>query len=99
MPVSLFVSHLGITDLLNKIKIYTNFIKLFHFEIYIILFLFKSSNNVWEYNSGIIDRRFRLTTHPNPTQIKQQIPLLSFINQIRFRLQTSTIVHTPNSMQ
>ena len=44
MPVSIFVSRLGITDLLNKAKIYTNLIKLFHFEIYIILFLFKSFN-------------------------------------------------------
>jgi len=42
MPISIFVSRLGITDLVNKIKIDTNLIKLFHFEIYIILFLFKS---------------------------------------------------------
>ncbi len=37
MPISIFVSRLGITDLVNKIKIDTNLIKLFHFEIYIIL--------------------------------------------------------------
>jgi len=43
-----------ITDLVNKINIYTNLIKLFHYEINIILFLFKSSihicNNIWEYH-------------------------------------------------
>ena len=54
MPVSIFVSRLGITDLVNKIQIYTNLIKSFHFEIYIIVFLFKSSiqicNNIWEYH-------------------------------------------------
>ena len=43
MPVSIFVSRLGITDLVNKIQIYTNLMKLFHFEIYIILVLFKCS--------------------------------------------------------
>jgi hypothetical protein len=43
MPFSISVSHLDIIDLENKIKIYTNLIKLFHFEIYIILFLFKGS--------------------------------------------------------
>jgi len=43
MYVCIFVSRLGITDLVNKIKINTNLIKLFHFEIYVILFLFKSS--------------------------------------------------------
>ena len=32
----------GITNLVNKIKIYTNLIKLFHFEIYSVLFLFKN---------------------------------------------------------
>jgi hypothetical protein len=40
--------------LVNKIKMYTNLIKLFHFEIYIILFLYKSSiqafNNIWKYH-------------------------------------------------
>ena len=36
-----FLSPLGITDLANKIKIYTNLKKLFNFEIYIILFLLK----------------------------------------------------------
>jgi hypothetical protein len=54
MPVSIFVSCLGITDFVNKIKIYTNLMKLFHSEIYIILFLFKSfiliCNNILEYN-------------------------------------------------
>jgi hypothetical protein len=56
MPISLFVSRLGIIDLklAKKIKIHANLIKLFHFEIYIILFLFKSSislcNNIWEYH-------------------------------------------------
>ncbi len=39
MLFSIFVSHLGITDLVNKIKIYTNLIN--HFLIYIILFPFK----------------------------------------------------------
>jgi hypothetical protein len=39
MPFSIFVSRLGITDLINKIKIYANLIKLFHFEIFIILLL------------------------------------------------------------
>ena len=43
MTVSIFVSRLGITDLVNKIKIYTNLIKWYQFEFYIILFLFKSS--------------------------------------------------------
>jgi len=33
MPVSIFVSRFGITDLVNKIRIYTNLIKLFYFEI------------------------------------------------------------------
>jgi len=47
MPVSIFVSRLGITGLVNKIKIYTNLVKIFNFEIYIILFLF---NNIWEYH-------------------------------------------------
>jgi len=37
MPVSIFVTLSGITDFGNKIKMYTNLIKLFHFEIYIIL--------------------------------------------------------------
>ena len=46
MSVCIFVSHLGITDLVNKTKIYTSLIQLFHFEIYIILFLFKSSKYV-----------------------------------------------------
>ena len=32
-----------INDLVNKIKIHTNLIKLFHFEIYIILFISESS--------------------------------------------------------
>ena len=54
MRVSLFVSRLGITDLVNKIQIYTNFIELFRYEIYVIFFLFKSSiqicNNIWEYH-------------------------------------------------
>ena len=54
MPLSIFVSRLGITDLVNKIKIYTNLIKLFHFEIYIILYILKMSiqicNNIWEYH-------------------------------------------------
>jgi hypothetical protein len=34
---------LGTTDLVNKIKIYNNLIELFHYEIHIILFLFKIS--------------------------------------------------------
>ena len=42
MLVSIFVSRLGVTDLVNKIKMYTikmyNSIKLFNFEIYFILF-------------------------------------------------------------
>ena len=47
MPVSTFVSCLGITDLnWCKLKIYTNLIKLFHFEIYITWFLFKSSISI-----------------------------------------------------
>ena len=50
----LYLSRLGTTELVNKIKIYTNLIKLFHFEIHIILFLFQSSikicNNIWEYH-------------------------------------------------
>jgi hypothetical protein len=47
MLVSIFVSRLGITDLVNKID--TNLIKLFHFEIYIILFHFRMCDNIWEY--------------------------------------------------
>jgi hypothetical protein len=43
MSASILVSRLGITDLVNKTKIYTNLMKLFHFEIYIVLFLFKIS--------------------------------------------------------
>ena len=43
MSVSIFVSPLDITDLVNKIKIHTNLKKLFHSEIFIILFPFKSS--------------------------------------------------------
>ena len=31
IPVSILVSRLGITDLVNKITNYTNLIKLFHF--------------------------------------------------------------------
>ena len=42
MPISIFVSRLGITDLVNKMKICTNLIKLFLLEIHIILFLYKS---------------------------------------------------------
>ncbi len=34
MPVSIFVSRLGIIDLVNKIKIDTTLIKIFHSEIY-----------------------------------------------------------------
>ena len=41
MHFSIFVSRFDITNLVNKIKIYTNLIELFHFEIYI--FLFKNS--------------------------------------------------------
>ncbi len=41
MPVRIFVTRLSITDLVNRIEIYTNLIKLFHFEIYIIFLLFK----------------------------------------------------------
>ena len=41
IPVSIFVSRLEITKMVNKIKIDTNLIKQFHFDIYIILFLFK----------------------------------------------------------
>ena len=36
MSVIIIVSRLYITDMVNKIKINTNSIKLFHFEIYII---------------------------------------------------------------
>jgi len=43
MPISIFASRLGIIDLVNKIKIYTNLIKLLLIEIHIILFLFESS--------------------------------------------------------
>ena len=54
IPISIFVSCLGITDLVNKIKNYTHLIKLFHFEIYIILFLLESSilicYNIWKYH-------------------------------------------------
>ena len=39
MPFSIFASHLGITDLVNKIKINTNLIK-------IIL----KCNHIWEYH-------------------------------------------------
>ncbi len=35
MSFSIFESRLGIIDLVNKIKINTDLIKLFHFEIYI----------------------------------------------------------------
>jgi hypothetical protein len=35
MSVSIFVSCLGITDLVNKIEITANLIKLLHFEIFI----------------------------------------------------------------
>ncbi len=41
MNVISFVSHLGIIDVVNKFKIYTNLMKVFDFEICIILFLFK----------------------------------------------------------
>ena len=34
MRVNIFVSRLGINDLVNKIKIHTNLIKLFRFEIF-----------------------------------------------------------------
>ena len=43
MHIGVFVSRLGITHLVHKIKIYTNLIKLFHLEMYVILFVFKSS--------------------------------------------------------
>ena len=39
MPVSIFVSRFGITDLVNRIKIHTNLIKLFNFEIYSIFII------------------------------------------------------------
>ena len=45
MPVDIFVSRLGITDLVNKMKMCTSLIKLLHFEIYIILLLFNRSVN------------------------------------------------------
>ena len=38
MPFSIFESRLGIIDLVNKIKINTDLIKLFHFKIYINFF-------------------------------------------------------------
>ena len=41
MLINLLLSRLGITDLVNKIKISPNLIELFNFEIYIILFAFK----------------------------------------------------------
>jgi len=41
MPISIFVSRLDITDLINKIKMNTSLIKLFNFEIHTILSLFK----------------------------------------------------------
>jgi len=51
MPVIIFVD-LGTTD--SIIQIYINLIKLFNFEIFIILLLFKSSikicNNIWKYH-------------------------------------------------
>jgi len=43
MHVSVFVSRFGITDYVNKIKIYANLIKIFHFKIHDILFLLKNS--------------------------------------------------------
>ncbi len=49
-----FLSHLGVTKLVNKIKIYDNFIELFLTEIYFVLFLFKSPilirNKIREYH-------------------------------------------------
>ena len=49
-----FCWRLGTTDLVNKIEIYTNLLKLFNFEIKFILFLFKSStlicNNIWDHH-------------------------------------------------
>jgi len=42
MPVVIFVSRLGIIDLVNKIQIYSNLINLFHFEIYIICSFLKA---------------------------------------------------------
>ena len=39
MLVSIFVSRLDISDLVNNIKMYTNLIKNILFEMYIILFL------------------------------------------------------------
>ena len=54
MHVIIFLGHLSTAHLVNKIKINTNLIKLFHFEIYIILFLFKRfiliCNNIWQYH-------------------------------------------------
>jgi hypothetical protein len=45
MLVSIFVSRLGITELVNKIKNLTNLIILFHFEIYMVKFLSHFSVN------------------------------------------------------
>ena len=57
MPFSIFESRLVIFDLVNKIKINTDLIKLFHFEIYINLFLQKVLSeyelfkyNIWKYH-------------------------------------------------
>ena len=36
MPVCVFVSRLGITGLVNKIKIYTNLMKLFNYSTFIL---------------------------------------------------------------
>ncbi len=51
MSVNIFVSPLDITDLVNTIKMKTNLKKLFQFEIYIILLLFK---NVHTYTIYVI---------------------------------------------
>jgi len=57
MSFSIFESRLGIIDLVNKIKINTDLIKLFHFEIYINFFLQKVLSkyelfkyNIWKYH-------------------------------------------------
>ncbi len=70
MPACIFVSRFDITDLVNKIKIYTNLIKSFHFEIYIILFLFKSSmKNEYKY----IHRKSDASMHLNYNKFLKEV--------------------------
>jgi len=59
--VSIFVSGLGITDLVNKIKFYINLSKLFHFKIYVNFSSLKVLSNFFVFENVIFSSQKCLT--------------------------------------